>query len=404
MRNCRTRFGQYVLAAMACGILSSPSSLSAGVVGHWPLDDGLQSSGTTNVADTSGNNLHGQLFNLTSPWVTGAQAKHGGALEFSNGAGFASINVGDRLPSGSDPRTLAAWVYAPAPADSKFLSYGSQKPGRSFDFTVELHEDAPHVFLRHWGGNMRYPGAVVGEFMHFAAVVPEGAEFTGEVQIYLNGRRSEGFRGSGDNWELLTDPSPLVIGARSDAFDFFHGIVDDVWLLDESLDEFQIRSLMRGTFGVAPGDFNQNGQLDVIDLDALSNAVRSSSSDWNYDLDGNGLLEPTDRRVWINQLKGTHIGDSNLDGRFNSSDLVRVFSLGEFEDGQPLNSGWEEGDWNGDGDFTTADFVLAFQEGTYVAQAIGAANVPEPAAGTLLVIAATVAAVTRNGLAPTLRR
>jgi hypothetical protein len=61
------------------------------------------------------------------------------------------------------------------------------------------------------------------------------------------------------------------------------------------------------------------------------------------------------------------IGDVNHDGIFNSSDFVLLFQNGEYEDGIPGNSTFDEGDWNGDGDFTTADFVVAFQAGTYVA-------------------------------------
>jgi hypothetical protein len=62
-------------------------------------------------------------------------------------------------------------------------------------------------------------------------------------------------------------------------------------------------------------------------------------------------------------------GDSNHDGIFNSSDLVKVFIAGEYEDGIPGNSTFDEGDWNGDNDFTTADMVLAFISGRYVAAA-----------------------------------
>ena len=58
-------------------------------------------------------------------------------------------------------------------------------------------------------------------------------------------------------------------------------------------------------------------------------------------------------------------GDSNLDGRFDSSDLVRIFQAGEYEDGIPFNSTWAEGDWNGDREFSTADLVFAFKYGNY---------------------------------------
>ncbi len=56
-------------------------------------------------------------------------------------------------------------------------------------------------------------------------------------------------------------------------------------------------------------------------------------------------------------------GDANRDGVFNSSDLVAVFQIGEYEDNIAGNSTWDEGDWDGDGEFTTADIVAAFQFG-----------------------------------------
>jgi hypothetical protein len=59
------------------------------------------------------------------------------------------------------------------------------------------------------------------------------------------------------------------------------------------------------------------------------------------------------------------IGDSNHDGLFDSSDLVQIFTVGEYEDDIPGNSTWEEGDWNRDGDFDSSDLVAAFQCGSY---------------------------------------
>jgi ELWxxDGT repeat protein len=72
-------------------------------------------------------------------------------------------------------------------------------------------------------------------------------------------------------------------------------------------------------------------------------------------------------------------GDSNRDGKFNSSDLLLVFQIGEYEDGVDNNSTFDDGDWNGDGDFDSSDLVVAFQAGTYVTDASRALIVPETA-------------------------
>ena len=55
--------------------------------------------------------------------------------------------------------------------------------------------------------------------------------------------------------------------------------------------------------------------------------------------------------------------DANLDGRFDTSDLVAIFQRGEYEDAIAGNSTWSDGDWNCDGDFTTSDLVVALQKG-----------------------------------------
>ena len=61
----------------------------------------------------------------------------------------------------------------------------------------------------------------------------------------------------------------------------------------------------------------------------------------------------------------TNFGDANLDGRFNSADLVLIFQRGAYEDDLALNSGWADGDWNGDGEFDSSDLVWAFRSGAY---------------------------------------
>lgn len=78
-------------------------------------------------------------------------------------------------------------------------------------------------------------------------------------------------------------------------------------------------------------------------------------------------------------MRATSYGDANLDGVFDSSDLVTVFAAGQYEDGLPSNSGWASGDWNGDQEFDSSDLVWVFQEGGYRnAAGAGPQAVPEP--------------------------
>ena len=119
------------------------------------------------------------------------------------------------------------------------------------------------------------------------------------------------------------------------------------------------------------GDFNGDGVVDAVDVNELSAGVRRQ--DLRFDLDGSGSTTQTDLAWMIHAVLGTTFGDVNLDGTFDSEDLVLVFQRGEYEDGIEGNSGWEDGDWDGDGDFTSSDFVAAFQDGGYRAAAIAPA-------------------------------
>jgi hypothetical protein len=153
------------------------------------------------------------------------------------------------------------------------------------------------------------------------------------------------------------------------------------------------------TPSVAPGDFNQDGLVDVNDIDALSVAVRNETNDSTFDLNRDGSVNNEDRAIWVQQIKHTWFGDADLDGQFTTADLVRVFQSNEYEDGKLNNSTWADGDWNGDGEFASSDFVVAFQDGGYerdIRPKWGVA-VPGPSCRMLLSIAsATLLIVTRG--------
>ncbi|MEZ6119821.1 MAG: hypothetical protein R3C28_25085 [Pirellulaceae bacterium] len=113
------------------------------------------------------------------------------------------------------------------------------------------------------------------------------------------------------------------------------------------------------------GDFDGNGKLTSADIDQLTVQVSQGTFDTQFDLNKDGLVNQLDRTVWVNELAYTYFGDANLNGVFNTGDLVHVFKSSEFEDTIVANSTWEEGDWNGDFEFDSGDLVLAFQANAF---------------------------------------
>jgi hypothetical protein len=108
---------------------------------------------------------------------------------------------------------------------------------------------------------------------------------------------------------------------------------------------------------------------------------------YHFSLDIEGRVTSYD------QFPGGIVGDANLDGLFNSTDLIQVFQAGKYEDEIVGNSSWTTGDWNWDDEFDSGDLVAAFQAGGYE-KARGAENsVPEPQSCVCIAGAATLVLV-----------
>jgi uncharacterized protein YjbI with pentapeptide repeats len=154
----------------------------------------------------------------------------------------------------------------------------------------------------------------------------------------------------------------------------------------------------------APGDVDANGILDAADLQFLQDYTALSVSVYRFngmgvgghrydyeiislfDLNNDGRVDSEDHRVWVKDLKQTYYGDANLDGEFNSGDLVQVFAAGEYEDEARVNSTWATGDWNSDWEFNTSDMVFAFQDNGYERGVrAGIVAVPEPSYGVFMI-------------------
>lgn len=133
-----------------------------------------------------------------------------------------------------------------------------------------------------------------------------------------------------------------------------------------------------------PGDFDDDGDLDVNDIDILVQAISEGAFDEELDLSGNDLLNSRDIDEW-RKLAGAAngfsesilLGDTNIDGRVDSADLNVVGVHWE----QRGTSGWSVGDFYGDGDTDSEDLNLIgvhWGESLSLAGPLPSQSVPEP--------------------------
>jgi hypothetical protein len=115
------------------------------------------------------------------------------------------------------------------------------------------------------------------------------------------------------------------------------------------------------------GDLNQDGSVNDQDVDRLAQAI--AVNDLRFDLTGDGRVDIADHEHLIENILNSVAGDSNLDGVFNSTDLILAFGSGGYESGRIGEARWRSGDWNGDRQFNSRDLVYVFQKGTYIAAA-----------------------------------
>jgi hypothetical protein len=115
----------------------------------------------------------------------------------------------------------------------------------------------------------------------------------------------------------------------------------------------------------AQADIDEDDAVDADDIDLMYDIAHADSPDLQFDLNHDGHVNVGDVEYLISRILGTALGDANLDGVFDTSDLVEIFQAGQYEDDRPVNSSWHSGDWNGDHDFDSGDLIVAFQHGAY---------------------------------------
>jgi hypothetical protein len=189
-----------------------------------------------------------------------------------------------------------------------------------------------------------------------------------------------------------TDAS-ITLGAQPGHLPALPGVYDDFAIWDDTLDysvmqKIAILGVDKSTTRYLEGDADANGVVDHDDLQLVRHALADLNADGKineldiqvmgqalrsgepgFDLNLDGMVDSSDWDTFIRDIVDANYGDANLDGVFDSADLVRVFQAGKYE--SPMDADWASGDWNGDGRFDTQDLVFAFQGGAYSADAHG---------------------------------
>jgi hypothetical protein len=155
------------------------------------------------------------------------------------------------------------------------------------------------------------------------------------------------------------------------------------------------RLLLTVEGGALAGDFNNSGALDMPDIDDLTGQSGSGTNPAAYDLNGDTLVDTADVTMWIKDLFNSWVGDADLNGEFNSGDLVQVLASGTYEADVPAV--WSTGDFDGSGRTDSSDLVAALADGGYeLGPRAGVAAVPEPAAMLLVLIGTALVVVRRR--------
>ena len=145
--------------------------------------------------------------------------------------------------------------------------------------------------------------------------------------------------------------------------------------------------------GGITGDFNNDGQWNCLDIDALSNAIATNSGDLSFDMNGDGVLsvaDITDANVGWLAVGGTNNptqtggnpflpGDANLSGAVDGSDFG-VWNTNKFTNA----TGWCAGNFNASDAVDGSDFGV--WNANKFRSSASAAVVPEPLVGWLWVM------------------
>ncbi len=267
---------------------------------HWKLDEG---TGTT-AGDSSGNNHSLPLPNspYQPTWTGGildSSLNFDGTDDYVEATGYTGI-------SGTNARTTAAWIRTTDTIGPIVYWGDKDTTGGLWDMRVSSTGKLRVLVA----GGPAIDGSTTintGQWVHVAAVLPQGGNNTNQILLYVNGVLETGTTVTAGTINTISDAA-VRMGANETGH-YYAGQIDDIRIYSEALSAERVRALASfpgpeahwkldetsGTTAPDSGPFGYTGTLQNMD----------GNTDWVQGVSGNSLdFDGTDDYVAVTNYTG----------------------------------------------------------------------------------------------------
>lgn len=242
MTRATRTFSSFLVAAVAGCLLASATPATAALVNQWMLDDG---TGSATATDSVGGQT-GTLTNMDSStdWISaGLPPVPSGttfALDF-DGSNDYVVATGYKGITGTNPRSMSAWIKTTSAAGGPIVSWGTNVAGQKWNFRVQ-NSNGPAGTLRvEVNGGYQVGSTFVADGQWHHVVATWEGNNVNDVKFWVDGNL-EGVGASASRAINTVAGSDVRIGSDLSSR-YFPGPIDEVRIYDHVLSRQEVRTL-----------------------------------------------------------------------------------------------------------------------------------------------------------------
>jgi len=313
------------LLPVALASLLLCSSAEAALVAYWRMEEGsglvtydeIRAVDDTFVGDTT--------------WsASGAPAPQGSTASIAfDGAGDYIQTVGGfKGVTGTNPRTLSAWIQTSSNDDQDILSWGSDSGGQKWVFRVQNDSGKVGAIRVEVNGGYVVGHQAVGNgaWHHVAATWEnDGTPDVSDVKLYVDGIPQSltaidtQSRNTASSADVRIGSEPWNTGRP------FTGLLDEVRIYNEVLSAADIRVLATGSPDIPPGmlcDASVSSGLGVWPDLVVTNQTSSGSLDLNL----SGVTHTTAPNTHFQGIDGAYVFSGGDTAALSTSNMESAYS------------------------------------------------------------------------------